>query len=140
MNMVDVEREREALLKTDQEWAAEAASGDIDRIVSYWSDDAVVLPPNRPPLVGKAAIRKFVAESKTIPGFGISWKATRAVIAAAGDMGYTVATNRITMTGADGKPAVIKGQAVTVWRKEPDGSWRCVLDIWNDGPQDTDAP
>ena len=50
-------------------------------------------------------------------------------------MGYTVATNRVTVPGIDGALVTVTGKAVTVWRKEPDGAWRCVLDIWNADPQ-----
>lgn len=128
---VDLDREREALLRTDKEWAAVVSSGDVEKIVSYWADDAIVLPPGAPALVGKQAIRTFVADSLKVPGFSISWQANQAVIAANGDMGYTVGTNTVTMLGADGLPVTTAGKAVTFWRKGPDGAWRCVLDIWN---------
>jgi ketosteroid isomerase-like protein len=128
------EKEREELLRTDREWAAAAASGDLEAIVSYWADDAVVLPPDRPAVVGKQAIREFVAESLALPGFSITWSAAQAVVAASGDMGYTIGSNRVTVPGADGSPVAITGKAVTVWRREPSGAWRCVLDIWNADP------
>ena len=128
------EKEREALLRTDRAWAAAAASGDLETIVSYWADDAVVLPPDRPAVVGKQAIRKFVAESLALPGFNITWLAAQAVVAASGDMGYTIGSNRVTVPGTDGSPVAITGKAVTVWRREPSGAWRCVLDIWNADP------
>jgi len=39
--------EAERLLKRDAEWAELASAGqDIDRILSYWTDDAVVLAPH----------------------------------------------------------------------------------------------
>jgi ketosteroid isomerase-like protein len=38
------------------------------------------------------------------------------------------------MNGADGKPSSTAGRAVTIWRKEPDGEWRCAVDIWNSPP------
>ena len=128
---VDVARERAALLRTDQEWAAAVGSGNLDKIVSYWADDAIVLPPDAVAVVGKQPIREFVAASLKLPGFTISWEATQVVIAANGDMGYTVGTNKVTMLGANGRPVTTVGKAVTVWRKESNGTWRCVLDIWN---------
>ncbi|HYN83087.1 MAG TPA: hypothetical protein VES88_16525 [Gemmatimonadaceae bacterium] len=33
----------------------------MERIVSFWSDDAIVYPPGAPVLEGKWAIRNFVA-------------------------------------------------------------------------------
>ncbi|MGH9866965.1 MAG: YybH family protein [Candidatus Polarisedimenticolia bacterium] len=131
---MNVDREREALLKTDKEWAAAASTGDVDRIVSYWTNDAIVLPPGAPAIVGKQAIRAFVADSLKMPGFSITWQSEQAVIAAGHDMGYMVGTNKVTMPGADGRTVDMAGKAVTVWRKESDGAWRCVLDIWNAVP------
>jgi ketosteroid isomerase-like protein len=133
---VDLDREREVLLRTDKEWASVVSSGNVEQIVSYWADDAVVFPPGAPAVVGKQAIRAFVADSLRVPGFSIDWQANQAVIAANGDMGYTVGTNRVTMLGPDGLPRTTVGKAVAFWRKEPNGAWRCVLDIWNaDSPQ-----
>lgn len=132
---VDIDRERESLLQTDREWAASIGTRNVDKIVSYWSDDAIVMPPDGPALTGKQAIRDYVAAGLAIPGFDITWEAKQAVISATGDMGYTLASNRITLPGADGSPVTSAGKAVTVWRKEPDGAWRCVLDIWNADPK-----
>ena len=129
-----IDREREALLRTDREWVSTIATRDVDRIVSYWTDDAIVMPPDMPPLRGKPAIREYVAAGLAIPGFDITWEAQQAVVSAFGDMGYTVASNRVTVPGPDGALVTVTGKAVTVWRKEPDGAWRCVLDIWNADP------
>jgi ketosteroid isomerase-like protein len=128
---IQTDREREALLQTDKVWASVVGSRDVDKIVSYWADDAIVLPPGAPALVGKQAIREFVTQSLEMPGFSISWEANQAAVSASGDMGYTVGTNRVTMAAADGTPVTTVGKAVAVWRKEPNGTWRCVLDIWN---------
>jgi len=38
------------------------------------------------------------------------------------------------MQGPGGKPMTIVGRALTVWRKEQDGQWRCAIDIWNEPP------
>jgi hypothetical protein len=35
--------------------------------------------------------------------------------------------------GADGKLASEKGKYVTVWKKQKDGTWRAIQDIWNSG-------
>jgi ketosteroid isomerase-like protein len=33
------------------------------------------------------------------------------------------------MTGPDGKPATMTGESVEVVRRQPDGSWRAVIDL-----------
>jgi ketosteroid isomerase-like protein len=54
----DATKEGEKLLRRDAEWADLAAAGkDVEKVVSYWSDDAVVIFPGQPVLEGKAPIR-----------------------------------------------------------------------------------
>jgi uncharacterized protein (TIGR02246 family) len=120
------------ILKIDAEWSRAAQSRDLERIVSYWAEDAVVYPPGAPALVGKPAIREYVGKSLQIPGFSISWKTDQVVVSKSGDLAYGAGTNRVTFAGPDGKTTTVEGKAVTLWRREKDGSWKCVVDIWND--------
>ena len=43
---------REGLLKVDKEWAQAAATRDLERIVSYWTEDAVIYSPGEAPVSG----------------------------------------------------------------------------------------
>lgn len=131
---INPEDVRARILQLDAEWSEAAQTRDVDRIVSYWSDDATVLPPGGPAVMGKAAIREFVAKSFENPSFRISWKTTDVVVSAGGDFAYGIGTNRVNVTAPDGTPVTVDGKAVTIWRREPDGSWKCVVDIWNDAP------
>ena len=134
------EAEGAALMETSRDWAREASSGDLERIVSYWADDAIVLPPDQPALVGKAAIREFVRQSLAIPGFSITWEPERAAMSAHGDIGYLVERNRFTFPDPAGVTQSQNGKGVTVWRKDPDGAWKCVIDIWNNNPAERALP
>ena len=70
----DAASEARKLLQRDAEWAQAASDGkDIDKIVSYWSDDARVIEPGQPVYEGKAAIRAYVTASLKTPGFKIHW-------------------------------------------------------------------
>jgi ketosteroid isomerase-like protein len=125
---------RAALLETDTEWAAAAGTTDVERIVSFWTDDAVIYPPREAPVAGKTAIRKYVGESLKIPGFAIRWKPIEAVVSAAGDLGYTTGTNSFTFPDAQGRLTTSNGRYLTVWRRKNGGRWRCVVDFWNEAP------
>ena len=120
------------ILRVDAEWSRAAQDRDVDRVVSFWADDAMVFPPGSPAVVGKTAIREFVAKSFQTPGFGISWKTTTVAVSRGGDIAYTTGTNRVTFSGPDGKQVTVEGKAVAGWRREKDGGWKCVIDIWND--------
>ncbi len=132
---IDVEAERASLRQADQDWAATAAAGaDVERIIAYWTDDAKVYPPGMPVVEGKAAIREFVAGSMQIPGFEVSWQPEEVIVSPDGQLGYTTGTNRFTAPDPQGNLVTTLGRYITVWRKESDGSWKCVIDIWNTGP------
>jgi ketosteroid isomerase-like protein len=132
----DSSAEAERLLKRDAEWAALASEGrDIDRILSYWTDDAVVLAPDFPPIIGKIALRGYVENSLRIPGFEISWKSSEVHLSSDQNFAYMFSENSVTMNGPEGAPLTTRGRGITIWRREPDEQWRCTVDIWNEGPR-----
>lgn len=126
---------REELIRTDQAWSAAASEGkDVEKVVAFWSDDAKIVPAGAPVVAGKDAIRAFVAQSFATPGFHISWKTLDAAVSDDGTMGYTTAESTLTMPGPDGHLVTGTGRGVAVWRRDPDGAWKCVYDTWNHGP------
>jgi len=136
----DPAAEQDRLLRRDMEWADAAAAGkDLEKIVSYWSDDAVVIPPGQPVLAGKAAIRAYVAASLQIPGFKIHWTSEKVVFSSDGKLAYMRGTSEMTVPAPTGALMTLHGRGVTVWRLDPDGQWRCVVDIWNDPPSTAGA-
>jgi len=137
---VDPTVEAQALLQVDRAWAAATATGNVDSILSYWTDDARVLATAQPPYVGKPALRDMVTGMFAVPGFQITWTPQKAVVSSSGDLGYTTGENAITAPDAAGRLTRTVGRYLTVWRKGPDGKWRCVEDISNPGPPPTPAP
>lgn len=127
----DQARDEAAIRAADARWLAAAQARDLEGSLSYWADDAILMVSGAPAMAGKEAIRRYVAGAFAIPDFSISWATDRVWVAKAGDIAYANGTTRISMTLPDGKRVVRHDNAVTVWRKEPDGSWKCVLDIAN---------
>ncbi len=135
----DPATEAKKLLARDAEWADAALAGkDLDKIVSYWTDDALVVPQGQPILEGKAAVHAYVDASLKIPGFKIHWVSEKVAFSPDGKLAYMRGTNEMTVPGPKGMAMTLYGRGVTVWRVDPDGQWRCVVDIWNDPP--TAAP
>jgi ketosteroid isomerase-like protein len=131
----DASTAQATLLRRDAEWADVAHAGkDVDKIVSYWTDDALVLFPGQPSIEGKKAIRDYVAKSLAIPGFSIHWVSEKPEFSPDGKLAYMRGTDQMTVPGADGKPMTIHLRGLTVWRLDPDGQWRCVADIANEMP------
>ena len=134
-SQVDLKAEEAAIMKTDSSWAVLAKESiDADKITSYWSDDAVVIAPGQPIVKGRDALRKMVEDSKNIPGFSITWRSSDVHFSPDGKLAYMSGENLMTMNDSTGKKISIPGRAYTIWRKEPDGSWTCVVDMWNNPP------
>ena len=121
----------QALRDLDDQWSKAAGAKDVDKTVSYYSADAIVMPPNGPSATSKDAIRNAWKDMLASPGAAISWKTTKVEVAQSGDLGYTSGTYKFTVNDASGKPVDDRGKYVEVWKKQADGSWKCVMDIWN---------
>ena len=67
-------------------------------------------------------------------GFSVSWEPGQASISAQGDVGYLIEKSQFTFTDANGVLQTQHGKSVTVWRKNADGEWKCVVDTWNNNP------
>jgi ketosteroid isomerase-like protein len=96
---------------------------------------ALTLPPNTPIVTGKEAMRAHQSEAFSRPGFAISWQTTKVEVSRSGDLAYSYGPLQTTVDDAEGNPVTDKGKWVTVWKKQPDGTWKVVIDILNsDGP------
>ena len=134
----DPAAEGEKLLRRDAEWADLATAGkDVEKVVSYWSDDAVLIFPGQPVLEGKAAIRAYVTSSFNTPGFKIHWVSQKPVLSPDGRFAYMRGTDELTVPGPNGSPMTLHLRGISVWRSEADGQWRCVVDISNEEPPAT---
>ena len=132
----DPATEQAKLLRRDAEWADLASAGkDVEKIVSYWSDDAVLVFPGQPVLEGKAAIRAYVAESLNTPGFKIHWVSEKPVFSPDGKLAYMRGKDELTVPGPNGAPVTVHLRGISIWRLDADGHWRCVVDISNEEPQ-----
>jgi uncharacterized protein (TIGR02246 family) len=127
----DTRADERAIREADAAWSKAAAAKDVEAYLSFLAEDALVLPPNAPMQTGKESMRRGLSEEMANPGYAISWQASRAEASRGGDLAYTVGTYQFTMTGPKGKPVTDRGKYVTIWRKQSDGKWKVVADIFN---------
>jgi ketosteroid isomerase-like protein len=120
-----------AIRKADMDWANAAQSKQVDAWVAYYSDDAMVLPPNEKLSTGKEAIRKAIGDLLAAPGFSVKWETAKVEVARSGDIGYSQGTYELTMNDPKGNPVTDHGKYVEIWKKQPDGSWKCAVDMFN---------
>jgi ketosteroid isomerase-like protein len=129
------------LKNLDAEWSKAAGARDVDKTASYYTDDALILPPNMPTINGKQGARAMWQGMFSVPGFGGGWKASKVEVARSGDWAYVTGTYELSETDAKGKPMTDKGKYLEVWKKQGDGTWKCVIDMFNsDLPSDAGEP
>lgn len=119
------------LRRLDDEWSKAAGAKDIEKTVSFYSDDAIVLVPNSPLLKTKEQIRTLWTGMFSIPGFGGSWKPEKIEIAKSGDLAYITGRYEINEADPSGKPLTDNGNYLEIWRKQSDGNWKCVVDTFS---------
>ena len=131
----------QTLRDADAQLSAAAAAKDLDKTVSYYSDNAVVMPPNSGRATTKEAIQSALKDLLASPVSTVSWKATKVEVAKSGDLAYVSGTYEETTTDASGKPVNDRGKYLEVWEKQADGKWKCGADMWNsDLPASGPAP
>lgn len=52
-------------------------------------------------------------------------------VAKSGDIGYTQGTYEMTVNDAKGNPNTDRGKYLSIWKKQADGAWRCIVDTFN---------
>ena len=126
---VNLDAEKAAIRMTDANWLAAATAHDLERVLPFWADNATILPQGTPTISGKEAIRKYVSEAFAAPRFSITWKTEKIEVSQSGDLAYSTGTGRISLTAPDGKSVTEENRGVVVWKKQPDGSWKCILGV-----------
>src|SRR5581483_8063932 len=128
--------DEKAIRDNETAWSNDWGTKDVEKIVSHYADDATLMIPNMPLLKGKDAIHKGVAEMTADKNLALSFVTSSAEVAKSGDIAYTQGTYTLTVTDPKTKkPITERGKYVTVYQKQPDGSWKAVEDINN-----ADAP
>jgi uncharacterized protein (TIGR02246 family) len=124
-------RTEQSLRDLDARWSAAASAKDVDKTVSFYAEDATVMPPNGASAVNKEAIRTIWKDLLTSPGLAISWKTTKVQVARSGELAVLIGTYELTMNDSQGRPAPDHGKYLAVWKKQAEGNWKCAMDIWN---------
>jgi len=132
--VVDVTAVRRAIEDANAKFIDALTRGDSAGYVANYADDAVVMSPGAPAHrgrgeIGAAAVKQMQSAKVS------SEKATTVSVDVAGDYAIETGTFEVTVTPKGGKPTHGTGKYLTVWKKQPDGSWKIYRDINNsDGP------
>jgi ketosteroid isomerase-like protein len=120
----------DTLRQLEADFMKAAAEKGAEGYMSYYADDAVEVPNGTDAIHGKANIAKtmgFLNDKNN----QLMWTPVDAGISMSGDLGYTSGTYEFRSKDKDGKPTVSYGKYTSIWKKQPDGSWKVVLDMGN---------
>jgi len=104
-------------------------TSDVDAYVRlYYADDARVLPPNQATVSGREAIAALFRADGTFHEV----RFTILALEGRNDLAYVHGAYQISFTPpAVREPVGDKGKYVEIWKKQRDGSWKVVLDVFN---------
>ncbi len=104
--------------------------GDTVGAMANYADDAVIMMPNEAAWRGRAGMSKgfstFLSQMSLKEG-----GATTQDVMVSGDLAVETGTFEWTLQPKTGKEIKDKGKYLTVWKRQPDGSWKIVRDINN---------
>ncbi len=109
------------------EWAAAFNAGDLAALMTMYEPDAVLVPgPGADPVQGAAAIRAalewFLALGGTLHFTPLHWVVN-------GNLALSsVAFHMEGGSDADGNPVPLDGVTAEILRRQPDGTWKYVID------------
>ena len=104
-------------------------TSDVDAFVKlYYADDARVLPPNHATVTGREAISALLRSEGAI----LEFRLTILALDGRNDLAYVHGAYQMSLTtpGA-AEPVGDKGKYVEIWKKQRDGSWKVILDVYN---------
>jgi ketosteroid isomerase-like protein len=126
------------LLDLEARFANDVAARGGPGFAMWFAPDGVLLGNGAAPLVGQVAIAKSTTWSPK--DYQLTWTATDAVMGPSGDIGYTWSHYEGHGKDGNGNPVLTSGRFITIWRREPDGSWKVALDAGaNDPPEAGDC-
>lgn len=113
--------------EAESEFAEMASEKGIPEAFTYFADDNAVILRNNMIIRGKDSIRLWFSE-QSFSNVSLQWKPDFIEISKSGDLAYTYGKYIYTTIDSSGKEISSNGVFHTVWKKQPDGSWKYVWD------------
>jgi uncharacterized protein (TIGR02246 family) len=117
-----------------KEWLAAANKKDLSAMTDLYDENAVLMPKEEEPAIGKAAIgeyyKKLFANPQFVPfTLTLNWNSFHVV----GDIAITTAVFDGNVT-RNGKQIHFRGKDLIVWKKQADASWKIFRYMFDEIP------
>jgi uncharacterized protein (TIGR02246 family) len=117
-----------------KEWIAAANKKDAAALTNLYDENAVLMPKEEEPVIGKAAIgeyyKKLVADPHFVPfTLTLDWNSFHVV----DDIAIATAVFEGDVT-RNGKQTHFRGKNLLIWKKQPNGSWNMFRYMFDEIP------
>lgn len=120
------------LMELEAKFEKDVIAGGGKAFASWFAPDGMTLANGKPPVVGREAI---AAQALWSPkDYQLTWTPEGGQMSPQGDMGFTWGHYEGRSKDQNGNPVVTTGRYMTVWKKQPDGTWKVALDSSADAP------
>jgi ketosteroid isomerase-like protein len=117
----------EEIIKADEAFSEMSRKAGMKKaFIEFIDNEGILLRPNHPPIVGADAI-DFLSQVND-SSYTLTWSPGGGEIASSADLGFTYGIYKLEM-----KDTVLRGNYVSIWKKQKDGKWKFVLDSGNPG-------
>ena len=105
-------------------------ASDVAGVMSVWADDGVLMPPHHPSVHGRVQIDRYF--TALFQSSRLNFSFTSSQIRVSGDTAVERVHYDASAWPAHGGAEIRDaGKGLHVYRRESDGSWKLVADIWN---------
>jgi ketosteroid isomerase-like protein len=124
----------QAIVETERAFSnASKEKGTRESFMAFIAEDGILFRPTA--VKGKQWMLEHPVPPSPKRGL-LTWQPIVAGVSDAGDMGYTTGPWEFKQDSHDEKPVAF-GNFMTVWKKQPDGSWKFAVDLGISNPQPT---
>jgi ketosteroid isomerase-like protein len=123
-----VEKAKTEIAQAEKDFEKMAAEKGIAEAFWFYADSNAVIKRNNDSIIhGKEGIKGFYSND-FYKSASVKWSPDFIEASADGNMGYTYGKYLWQSKDSTGKPIEFRGIFHTVWKKQPDGTWKYVWD------------
>ena len=122
-----VEKYKVEILRAESQFAEMVAKEGMTKAFEYYAaEDAIIMREGKM-VQGKEKIKAYI-ENEPFTNIKLKWVPDFVDVAKSGDLGYTYGQFFFSAIDSTGEVVSFKGSFHTIWKKQPDGTWRFVWD------------
>jgi ketosteroid isomerase-like protein len=121
------------LAKIRETWVQDLRAKKLEPILKFYASNAVFLQPSGERITGSAAIRSLF--QSIMSTFNSDLTLQSHDLETSGDLAYDSGDFQETLTNvATGAKISSKGSYITIFERQPNGSWQIVQQVWTGSP------